>query len=223
MTAVVDDGRSVVDDGRSVMDDDRSVVNDDCSVMDDDRSVVNDDCSVMDDDRSVVVDDDSVMDDDRSVVYDDRSVVDSTSDDCQQNTNHSMAITLSSQMSISLNDSQFSMNSVSSHDSQFAVPSSQRSEVISVDSSQSSTSSFVTFKYIQGTTCTQNKCFICNSTSERKCIPWTAVAQVWFRLSYYVPKTNRVCPHHLDLQKKLFTSEALQQIEATKQGIHVKS
>ncbi|OXA43866.1 hypothetical protein Fcan01_21665 [Folsomia candida] len=90
------------------------------------------------------------------------------------------------------------------------------------DSDTTSTSSVLAFRYIQGTKSTQSKCFICDSAGGRKSVPWSAIRQAWFKLNYYIPKTNRICPRHLD-ENQRFTEEALLQIEATKQGIHVTS
>lgn len=115
-------------------------------------------------------------------------------------------------------------------DSQHFVPSNSQ-ELISISqtssitaaSVSSSASSIMVFRYIQGVKSTQSKCFVCNGsgTGRRSTVPWSAIQQVWFRSNYYIPQTNRACPHHL--MNGLFTSEALDLIEATKQGIHVKT
>lgn len=88
------------------------------------------------------------------------------------------------------------------------------------DESQSS-SSVLSFLQILGTTNTQSKCFICESPTGRSVVPWPAIQQVWFQKKIYIPKSNRSCKDHLNAHKK-FNEEALQKIEATKQGIEVK-
>lgn len=83
-------------------------------------------------------------------------------------------------------------------------------------------SPLVTFTQIMGTVITQSKCFICESPTGRNITPWPAIQQVWFAKKCYIPKSNRTCKEHLT-EWKTFNTDALEKIEATKQGLRVKS
>lgn len=72
--------------------------------------------------------------------------------------------------------------------------------------------------HIQGAHGTQSRCFICQSNSGRKALPWPAIQQAWFEKRCYVPKTNRTCSEHLTSSHK-FTDDALRMIEELKQDV----
>lgn len=98
---------------------------------------------------------------------------------------------------------------------------SEESESELSDVSNNSSSSVVTFTHILGTVNTQSKCFVCDSPAGRNVTPWPAIQQVWFEKKCYIPKSNRTCKEHLT-EWKTFNAEALEKIEATKQGLRVK-
>lgn len=75
--------------------------------------------------------------------------------------------------------------------------------------------------HIQGTKATQSRCFICQSNTGRKGLPWPAIQQAWFEKRCYIPKTNRTCVEHLT-SSHTFTDDALRMIEDLKQDIFVK-
>lgn len=83
------------------------------------------------------------------------------------------------------------------------------------------TDNTIEFLQILGTTNTQSKCFVCESPTGRNVLSWQAIRQVWFAKRIYIAKSNRTCQGHLKANK-MFTDDALQKIEATKQGIRVK-
>lgn len=95
-------------------------------------------------------------------------------------------------------------------------------DVLSQPSMSQNSSSIVSFRNIQGVMATESKCFVCGSLTGRKAVPWPAIQQVWFAKNCYIPKSNRTCAEHLNGSKK-FNDEALEMIEAWKQGIEVKS
>lgn len=76
--------------------------------------------------------------------------------------------------------------------------------------------------HLQGTKATQSRCFICQSKSGRKAVPWLAIQQVWFEMLCYVPKSNRTCGEHLT-DWHTFNDEALEMIETLKQNISVET
>lgn len=78
-----------------------------------------------------------------------------------------------------------------------------------------------TFVYVQACKMTEVKCFLCGSKIDRKRVPWSAIQQVWFKLNYYIPKSNRACNHHF--VNGIFTEEALKEIQAYKQGVRVEA
>lgn len=87
----------------------------------------------------------------------------------------------------------------------------QQSSVISPD---------VSSVFFQGVKSTQSRCFICQSATGRKVIPWPAIQQAWFQQLCYIPKSNRICEEHLTTSNK-FNDEAFQMIQALKQDITV--
>lgn len=68
---------------------------------------------------------------------------------------------------------------------------------------------------------TQSCCCICQSRTERKALPWTAIRQTWFEKRIYIPKSNRSCEKHLT-DSSNFTEDALLTIETLKQSVNVK-
>jgi hypothetical protein len=104
----------------------------------------------------------------------------------------------------------------------FSITSNSQSQDILSSSCSSSASSVLAFRYVESVNHSQSCCFLCKSKVGRKSIPWSAVRQAWFKFLIYIPKSNRLCSSHLN-SEKLFTDEALLSIQATKQGIHVKS
>jgi hypothetical protein len=128
------------------------------------------------------------------------------------------SINFDSDISIFNNPSQvFSISS----QNELRVPNSLANSSNTQESELSSSSSVMAFQYIQSVIETESCCFICKSRNDRKAVPWKAISQVWFRQMVYIPKKNRACSSHFT-SEKLFTQEALDQIEASKQRIHVK-
>jgi hypothetical protein len=117
---------------------------------------------------------------------------------------------LQSQVVNSQDISLFSQPSISIANSQsFSITSSQHSI--------SSTTSNRRLTDIKSVSSTQKCCFLCKNKDERKSIPKTALKQVWQEKNIFLPHHNRTCSSHLNNGK--FTHEALALIVATKSGI----
>ena len=117
---------------------------------------------------------------------------------------------LQSQVVNSQDVSLFSQPSISIANSQsFSITSSQHSI--------SSTTSNRRLTDIKSVSSTQKCCFLCKNKDERKSIPKSALKQVWQEKNIFLPHHNRTCSSHLINGK--FTENALAQIVATKSGV----
>lgn len=106
-------------------------------------------------------------------------------------------------------DSQSSLNSDTENIENISY--NQQSSVISPDAGSI---------FLQGVKSTQSRCFICQSATGRKNLPWPAIQQAWFQQLCYIPKSNRICQEHLTTSNK-FNDEAFQMIEDLKQDVTV--
>ena len=72
---------------------------------------------------------------------------------------------------------------------------------------------------IKAVASSQRYCFICKNNEGRARVPKEARAQCWMEKDISIPFNNRVCKIHLD--GKLFSQEALDSIEGTKDGVRM--